>query len=584
MTEPAPTPPSRGDLVRWLAGLTRPVLPPLAGSTVFRWISQLSDLALFYLGVTGALGLATGEAVSLTGLALTMLGLSLVKGLARYLEQFLGHWVAFKALELLRTGLFARLWPQAPAVLSRSRSGDLLERATKDVDRLEVVFAHVAAPAITAVLTPLSAVLAIGSMVSWPVSAVMGLGLAISLVGVPAIGTRTGRQAAERTAATRARLTHSITDSVQGWSEVTGYGLAGARLAQAQALSGDLDTAERTVAGTAAARRGVALVGSLLTTLAVALVGLHTGVDVVLLAGALVVTLRCFDATSSVEDFLTAMDASFASAARLWQLSHQAPSVADPLTPQQLPATPLGVTWRNVSFTYPAGDGAPREAAVSNATAHAPAGARTCLVGASGSGKSTLAQLAVRFADPDEGAILIGGSDVRNLALDKLRSAVTYVSQRPFLFNQSVAANLRLADPEATDEDLANACRAARIHDHIASLPQGYDTSVGELAGRWSGGQRSRLALARALLRPSRVFILDEYNAHLDPQLAAQVADSLTRARPDATVIEITHRIANSLTADHVIVVDTGRVVQEGDPAELARVDGAYAQLLARDG
>lgn len=594
-------------LIRWLAEVTRPVLSPLIGSTLLRWVSQLCDLALFFVGFTGVLALATGQAVNLWVLAWTLVGISLAKALTRYLEQFLGHWVAFKALEVLRTELFARLWPQAPAVLSRSRSGDLLERATKDIDRLEVVFAHVVAPAVTAVLTPLVAVLAVGSLVSWPVAAVMAAGLLVSLVAVPFIGAGTTRLAADRTAATRARLTHSVTDSVQGLPEITGYGLQQARLAQASELSAELVATEHGVATTAAVRRGLALLIGLATSVAVVVVGLHTGLGIALLAGALAVTLRCLNATKSVEDFLVSMDASFASAARLWELTHEPPVVRDPVTPRRLPAESatrfpphagasaermgLGLEWRDVTYSYTAEDesaqgGASRavqKPAVHGVTAEARPGRHTALVGTSGSGKSTLAQLAMRFDDPQEGAVLLDGVDVRELSLANLRSRITHVSQRPFLFNRSVAENLRLADPDASDDALAEACRIALIDSHIASLPQGYDTPVGELAERWSGGQRARLALARALLRPAQVFILDEYNAHLDPELAVEVATSLRRARPEATLVEITHRVSGSLAADHVIVLDRGTVVQAGSPSDLAETDGPYARLLARD-
>lgn len=437
---------------------------------------------------------------------------------------------------------------------------------------------------------------------------------------MPFIGTRTARRSAELTADARGRLAHSVTDSVQGITEITGYGLHPARLEQASSIARDLEIAEHGAARAAAVRRLIALTIRILTTVAVAGVGLGLGGDPVFVAAATIVTLRSFDVTKGIEDFLVAADASFASATRLWHLAHRAPTVVDRPAPASLADLPdadlasgasaipavsgghgdlaaiptqtgaathalsaPGITWRGISFSYPSEDGVPREPALSGIDAEAPGGRHTCLVGASGSGKSTLAQLVVRFADPDAGAVLLGGTDVRDLRLQDLRSTVTHLSQRPFLFNQSVAANLRLANPDATLAELEAACRTALIHDHIASLPAGYDTQVGELAGRWSGGQRSRLALARALLTGASVFILDEYNAHLDPDLAHQLAAGLRKSLPDATLIEVTHRVANSLTADHVIVLDQGRVVETGRPADLAATSGAYARLLARE-
>ena len=571
----------RRELSRWLVAVTRPVLAPLGASTVFRLLDQLTGLALFAIGMIGVLRFATGGWESLWSLALVLIALSLVKAVMRYVEQFLGHLVAFRALELLRREVFAKLWPQAPAVLSRSRSGDLLERATKDIDRLEVFFAHTFAPAVSAVLSPLIAVLVTGFVVSWPVALVMGLGLVVTLVAVPVFGARTSRDAAIRTSELRGRMTHSITDSVQGLTEVTGYGLEERRLHEADSLAHELEETGRRLARVSLIRRSISLVTMFLTAIGIVLVG--AGTEPALLAATVVVALRSFDITKAVEDFLSDLDASFASATRLWTLTHTPPTVSDPASPESLPEGPLDVSWLGVTFTYQSEDGNDREPALKHVTAHAATGQHTCLVGVSGSGKSTLSQLALRYADPSEGSVQLGGVDVRDLPLAALREAVTYVSQRPFLFNDTVRGNLRLARPEATNEEILDACRLAHIHEHVMSLPKGYDTPVGELAGRWSGGQRARLALARALITRARVFILDEYTSSLDGALADQVAQSLRQARPDATIIEITHRVSSSLTADHVIVLDGGAVAESGRPAELQHSGGHLTSLLERE-
>ncbi|MFD0867253.1 ABC transporter transmembrane domain-containing protein, partial [Tessaracoccus lubricantis] len=241
----------RAALSRWLLGVTRPVLAPLAASTVFRLVDLLAGLALFGVGVAAVVRFAGDDAPSLWALASTMIGLSLLKAVSRYLEQFLGHLVAFRALELLRREMFARLWPQAPAVMSRSRSGDLLERATKDVDRLEVFFAHTFAPAVTAVLAPAVAVTVIGATVSWPLAGIAAAGLATTLVAVPMFEARLARRAADYTGTLRGRLTHSVTDSVQGLVEVTGYGLQQQRLADAGTIEAELEQVGARAARTA---------------------------------------------------------------------------------------------------------------------------------------------------------------------------------------------------------------------------------------------------------------------------------------------------------------------------------------------
>ncbi|SER77655.1 ABC-type multidrug transport system, ATPase and permease component [Propionibacterium cyclohexanicum] len=578
-------PPSAGrrEVARWLVGVARPVLMPMAASTAARLVDQLAGLALFGLAMLGVLSWADAGGGALALLVLALVALSLVKALCRYLEQFLGHLVAFKALELLRVETFAALWPQAPAVLARSRSGDLLQRLTKDVDRVEVFFAHSFAPALTAVLTPLVAALTAGWLVSWPVAGVMAIGLALTVFLVPFLGAGPAARAATRSARTRGRLTHEITDSVQGVAEVTGYGLQDDRVARSRVLADRLGASGRVVTAVEAARAMVSGVVQWGTVVAMAVVGHHEGVGVAILAAVIVVALRCFAATRAVEDFLTDLDASFASAGRLWRVAHTPPAVRDPERPRALAVGPLDVVWQQVSFRYDDGVGDSGHAALDAVSCTAAAGEHTCIVGSSGAGKSTLVQLALRYADPLRGEVLVGGVDVCELALTELRAAISMVNQQPFFFAGSVADNLRLTRPDASDAELAQVCRQAHIDEHIATLAQGYGTDVGELAASWSGGQRARLALARALLTDARVFIVDEYTASLDDELAAELAASLRQARPDATLIEITHRVSSSLGADRVIVLDRGRCVQQGRPGELAASEGLYARMLARE-
>lgn len=573
----------RGRLTRWLVQVTRPVLTPLAASTLARLVDQLAGLALFGLAMAAVLSWASSGTGGLGRLVGVMVALSLVKAVCRYLEQFLGHLVAFKALELLRVETFAALWPQAPAVLAGSRSGDLLQRLTKDVDRVEVFFAHTFAPAVTAVLTPLVATLAVGGLVSWPLAGVMALGLGLSLFVVPFLGAGPAARAATRTASLRGRLTHEVTDSVQGVTEVTGYGLQDDRVARGRALADELGASGRVVARVEALRLTISRTVMLATALGVAILGHSLGVGVPALGAVVVVALRSFAATGAVQDFLTDLDASFASAGRLWLLVHTQPAVLDPPEAREIPDGPLPVVWRDVTFRYGDGVGAGDATALDEVSCEAPAGQHTCIVGSSGAGKSTLIQMALRYEDPQGGAVLLGGVDASQVRLAALRRAVALVPQRPFFFAGSVASNLRLARLDASDEEIRSVCEQAHISEHVDGLPLGYGTDVGELASRWSGGQRARLALARALLTPARVFIVDEYTANLDGELAAEVSASLRRARPHATLIEITHRVSSSLGADRVLVMEDGRCVQAGVPGELATADGPYARMLSRE-
>ena len=213
-------------------------------------------------------------------------------------------------------------------------------------------------------------------------------------------------------------------------------------------------------------------------------------------------------------------------------------------------------------------------------------GQTVALVGPSGAGKSTLVSLIPRLYDVTEGALRIDGTDVRDLTQESLRAAIGVVSQDPHLFHEGIAANLRYAKPDATDDELVAACRAARIHESIAALPDGYDTIVGERGYRMSGGEKQRLAIARMLLKDPRIVVLDEATSHLDTENEAAVQEALAVALAGRTSIVIAHRLSTVVDADEIVVLDDGRIVERGRHADLRDAGGLYADLwetLVRD-
>ena len=211
-----------------------------------------------------------------------------------------------------------------------------------------------------------------------------------------------------------------------------------------------------------------------------------------------------------------------------------------------------------------------------------PAGTTTALVGETGSGKTTLGYLAARLYDVKQGAVSIDGVDVREISFDRLADLVGVVSQETYLFHSSIRDNLRFAKPDATDEEIETAAEAARIHDLIVSLPNGYDTIVGERGYRFSGGEKQRIAIARTILRNPPILVLDEATSSLDTQTEREVQEALDRLAEGRTTIAIAHRLSTVYDADQIVVLDHGSVVERGTHDELVAQGGRYAELVDR--
>jgi thiol reductant ABC exporter CydC subunit len=483
------------------------------------------------------------------------------RGVLRYLERLVSHDAALRALATMRARLFARLEPLVPAGLPGLRTGDLLSRFVADVDALQNLYLRALGPVVAGIV---ACALAVGiAFVAFP-SAALALAAFLLVAGVivPVAVTVLAAGAVGREAPARATLTAELLDALEAAPELVAYGAADAAAAR-------VDAAERALAR---ARRRAALVGAVgeaaMTALAVltavgvvaiAAPGVRSGaLPGVQLAMLALLALAAFEAVRPLPLAAAQLMVASAASRRILELTDREAPVRDPAAPRA-PSGSGSLALRGVGMRY--APDAPR--VLDGIDLDIPAGAILALVGASGCGKTTIANLVVRFRDPDTGTILLDGHDLREYAQADVRRVVGLAGQDAHLFPTSIRENLRIARPAASDADLIEALRRARAWDWVSSLPQGLGTHVGEHGTRVSGGERQRLALARALLARVRLLVLDEPDAHLDDDTAeALICDLLAASRAAGLgVLLITHRRVAADLVDRIAVLRDGRIV-----------------------
>lgn len=584
---------SRRELTGWLINHTRGLLSPLVFAVIARVLGQLLGVALFVLaahlliqaadlhvfGLQSA-GQQPAEQVRIRTAIAWLAGIAIAKALLRYAEHYAGHYVAFTSLQRLRDAFFQRLIPQAPAATQGRAGAELTSRATSDIDRIEVFFAHTLPPAVSAVAVPVLALI----WLAVTVSPALALALAVTVAALLVLPVATRRGAVDSAAAlarVRGDIAERLGDDVQGIREVLGFGIESQRLAGLAELDRTRAAAASRVGASQAIRAGLSALLQGGGLIAVVLVGAATDARAAAIMTALAVGVALIGPARGFEDYITGLDNAFAATARIREIMDAAPTVTDPdpaaePTTTSEPATASGadVVFDAVTFSY-APDSEHR--ALSEVSLHASAGSWTHIVGVSGSGKSTLAGLLLRGWDPVAGSVRLGGRNVRELPLDELRSRISLAPQRPTTLNGTLRQNLTLAAPKATDEQIAAALTVAGLADWGERL----DERIGPRGLSISGGQLQRLSLARALLPEPQVLIIDEGLSQLDADTAAEVRQRLQEL-PDLTIIEITHR-ADLIPAEAPVwVLDLGQVVEHGTAGQLRAGTGPFSRLVAR--
>lgn len=494
---------------------------------------------------------------------------------ARYGDRIISHDAAFRILETLRVWFYRQIEPLGPGPLGGFRSGDLLSRAVSDIDALDNLYLRVIQPTVVALFL---AVMLPAFLLSRDAGIALAAGGGILAAGlaVSAASGKMGAAAGKAVALRVSRLRTRIVDGLQGAPELVVFGAAGPYLAAIREEDRGLTAEQRRMS------RIRGLSGALTTLLSGLTVGvvLWLGAEAVRLeemagpglALAAMAVLAAFEAVAPLPSAYQFLGRTREAAARLTEIVRTPPAVRFPPVSAG-PPRGFDLTLEGVGFRYAAG----ASPALAEISLHLPEGGRLVVSGHTGAGKTTLVNLLVRFWDPTEGRILIGGRDIRSYSETDLRKLVSVVSQQAHLFNASIRDNLRVARPDASEDEMREALSAARLLDVVENLPEGLDTWIGEGGRELSGGQARRLSVARALLHDAPVWILDEPTEGLDTVTERELMASLFRRIRGKTLILITHRLPAAILrqraasdggvpaerpSDRILRLDRGRLVR----------------------
>jgi ATP-binding cassette, subfamily B, bacterial len=511
-----------------------------------------------------------------------MIAIAIATGVIGVWQTLLSNQVGQRVMHDLRAAVFRHLQRLSLAFFTRTRTGEVQSRISNDIGGVQNVVTSTATSIVSNATTVLATMVGM-IFLNWELSL-----FAFALIPLFVLLTRRVGDERRRIASSTQETLADISSLVQESLSVSGI-LLGKTMGRTDELADRFEGESRTLADLEVRQRmaGRWVMATIQTSFAVmpaaaywfgglALAHGSHAISVPTLVSFTTLQTRLFFPVGSLLGVGLDVQTSLALFDRIFEYLDQPIDIEERLGARVLESAG-DVTFDHVWFRY--GDG---DWTLENVTFTVPAGTKTALVGETGAGKTTLGYLAARLYDVNEGAVLVDGVDVRDLSFASLAHLVGVVSQETYLFHASVRENLRFAKPDATDEELESAARAARIHDLIASLPEGYDTTVGERGYRFSGGEKQRIAIARTVLRNPPILVLDEATSSLDNETERHVQEALDRLAEGRTTIAIAHRLSTVQDADQIVVLDGGRIVERGTHDELLSLDGRYSELVGR--
>ncbi len=540
-------------------------------------VASLSGLAPpFLLKIAIDNHIVRGDLTGLTCISLVLVAVYLVNWFSDYLRTYQISWLGQNMVNEIRLSLFSRLQDLSFSFYDRSEAGRIISRVTNDTDTLSMIFVQGIVTFFSDILT-LVGIVVVMLWLSVSLTLVTLLVIPLLLLSTWLFQTRL-RRAYRATRTKIAQVTSKLQESISGIREIQSFTRerdtmevfrqANVENLQANVQAGRIFALLMPV---------IQIIGAIGTCIVLWYGGILTaggGITLGVLVAFLAYVTQFFRPIVNLTTFYNTIQSAMAAAERIFETMDTRPEIVDAPASIELPLVESRVAFQNVSFGYN-----PKDPVLRNVDFTVESGKTLAIVGPTGAGKSTIVRLLSRFYEPQSGTITVNGHDIKSVTIESLRKQMGIVLQEPFLFSGSVIENIRYGKLEATDEEVTNISKLVGAHEFIMSLPDGYKTEVGERGGRLSMGQRQLVSFARALLHDPPILILDEATSSLDPYTELKIKKGLSVLLRNRTSLVIAHRLSTVRKADNIIVVNDGRIVEEGNHRELMEKSGLYSRL-----